>query len=342
MEKIIIHHRSSHHASNSGYGRLIDYMDAATIPSGKNSLPYKITKFVSKRADQKSGMYDSTSVIKDWELIRKLSFSKNRDRMVHFLNGERDIRYALIVKSLFSRTKVCATFHKPPEILSETIQNTQYLKKLDGAIAVGINQVDFLKNWLNSDKVAFIPHGVDTTFFTPGQSPKKENTILFVGQHLRDFEALNYAIPRLKEQIPGIKINAVLRRDFAHKIVANDAVTVFSGLDDESLRSLYQEAALLFLPLKNVTACNSILEAMACGLPIVSTDLEGNKGYVKNNSGVLVPANDNKALVDATLTLLRNKEGQIEMGQKARMESLSFEWEKVAGEISAFYDDLKS
>lgn len=341
MEKIIIHHRSSHHAHNSGYGRLIDYMEAAAIPSGKISLPYKITKFISQKADQKAGLYDSTGVIKDWELIRSLSFSKNPDRIIHYLNGERDVRYAIRMASLFSKTKVCATFHKPPEILSETIKNTQYLKKINGAVAVGINQVDFLKNWLNLEKVEFIPHGVDTTFFTPDESKKKENTILFVGQHLRDFEALNYAIPRLKEQIPGLKINAVLRADFAHKITPNDAVTVFSGLDDERLRGLYQEAALLFLPLKNVTACNSILEAMACGLPVISTDIEGNRGYVKNNSGILVPANDYKALVDETMALIKNKESQIKMGQKARTESLGFEWEKIAGQVMAFYNEIK-
>ena len=340
MEKILMHHRSSHHAQNSGYGKLMDYLEAEILPSGKKHLPYSIAKYISQKASPQAGLYESTSVPKDWELIRHLLLSNNKDRIIHYLNGERDIRYAMKVASLFSKTKVCATFHKPPEILSTTIQDTRYLKKLDAAITVGVNQVDFIQNWLNLENVKFIPHGIDTAFFRPDASKRKENTLLFVGQHLRDFEALNYAIPRLKEQIPSIKINAVLRSDFANKIVSNDAVTIFSGIDDERLRAMYQEAALLFLPLKNGTACNSILEAMACGLPIISTDIGGNKGYVKTDSGVLVPSNDCKALVDETVCLLKDKSKQIQMSEKARSNSLEFEWEKVAVEIEAFYNEI--
>lgn len=337
MEKILIHHRSAHHAHNSGYGKLMDYVEAQIIPSGKKRLPYNVAKYISQKASPKAGLYGSTSVLKDWELIQYLLLSKNKDRIIHYLNGERDIRYSIKVASLFSKTKVCATFHKPPEILSTTIEDTQYLKKLDGAIAVGSNQVDFIQNWLNLENVKFIPHGVDTAFFRPDDSKRKENTLLFVGQHLRDFEALNYAIPRLKAQIPSIKINAVLRHDFANKIVSNDVVTVFSGIDDVSLRTMYQEATLLFLPLKNGTACNSILESMACGLPIISTDIGGNKGYVKTDSGVLVPSNDYKALVDETISLLKNNEKQIQMSKEARVNSLDFAWEKVVVEILSFH-----
>lgn len=342
MEKILIHHRSSHHAQNSGYGKLMDYLEAQIIASEKKRLPYTVAKYISQQSNSKAGLYESTSVHKDWELIHYLLFAKNKDRIIHYLNGERDIRYAIQLASLFSRTKVCASFHKPPEILSATIQDTSYLKKLDAAIVVGVNQVDFIQNWLNLEHVKFIPHGVDTAFFKPDTSKRNENTLLFVGQHLRDFEALNYAIPRLKEQIPTIKINVILRSDFAHKIVSNDAVTIFSGIDDPNLRKMYQEATALFLPLINSTACNSILEAMACGLPIISTDVGGNSGYVKANSGILVPANDCKALVDETVALLKDNDKQIEMSNDARKIALDFEWEKVALAIEGFYNEIKS
>ncbi|MGH2665082.1 glycosyltransferase family 4 protein [Flavobacterium sp.] len=340
MEKIIIHHRSSHHAHNSGYGRLIDYMEAETIPSGKSGLPYKIAKYISQKADQESGLYDSTGVIKDWELFRSLLFSRNQDRTIHYLNGERDIRYAIKMASLFSKTRVCATFHKPPEILSSTILNTQYLKKMDGAIAVGINQVDFLKNWLNTDNVQYIPHGVDVNFFKPDYSKTQENNIIFAGQHLRDFEALNYVIPRIKEQIPTIKIKVVLRKDFAKNIISDASVEMFSGIDDNELRNLYQEASLLFLPLKNVTACNTILEAMACGLPIVSTDIEGNRGYVKNEAGILVSPTDYKTYVDVVVDVLKNKEKRDYLALKSRENALKLDWEVIAGQVNGFYDSM--
>lgn len=340
MQTIIVHHRSKHHAQNSGYGRLIDYLEAKTIPNKKTYLPYKLAKFISKNTHQNAGIYDVKSVFKDWELIKELVFSKNVSRVIHYLNAERDIRHITEMIARFSKTTICASFHKPPEVLVETIHDTRYLKKINGAIAVGSNQVDFLKNWLDLEQVKFIPHGVDTTFFKPDNVKKDAQTLLFVGQHLRDFDALNYAIPRLKEKIPSLKINAVLRKDFSKKIISDTAVTIFSGLDDESLKKMYQEATLLFLPLKNVTACNSILEAMACGLPIVSTAIGGNASYVKNNSGILVPPNDYKALIDTTVSLVKNQDLLVKMSDAARLNALDFEWEKVAQQVAAFYGQI--
>jgi glycosyltransferase involved in cell wall biosynthesis len=341
MQTIIIHHRSKHHAQNSGYGRLIDYLEAKIIPAGTTHLPYKIAKYISKRTNQSAGIYDVKSVFKDWQLLQQLVFSKNEPRTIHYLNAERDIRHCTKLTTHFSKTSVCASFHKPPEVLLKSIHDTRYLKKINGAIAVGSNQVDFLKNWLNLEQVKFIPHGVDTTFFQPDSFKREEQTLLFVGQHLRDFEALNYAIPRLKEKIPSLKINAVLRKDYSQKIIPDSAVTVFSGLDDASLKKMYQQATLLFLPLKNVTACNSILEAMACGLPIVSTAVEGNASYVKNNSGILVPQNDYNALIDTTVSLIKNQDIQVKMSAAARVTALDFEWKKVAQEVVEFHSQIE-
>ncbi|WP_348810495.1 glycosyltransferase family 4 protein [Flavobacterium maritimum] len=340
MEKIIIHHRSAHHAQNSGYGILADYLKGRTLPYLDSKFPYALAKQMAKLFDQKAGNYDTISFIKEYELLKQLIAFQKKNGIVHYLNGERDIRLSIALNSYLKKYKFIATFHKPPEILREIIPHTKYLKKLNGAIAVGKNQVDFLKNWLDLENVKFIPHGVDTVFFKPDASKRKENTVLFVGQHLRDFDALNYAIPRLKAQNPKVKINAVLRKDFANKIVPNDAVTVFSELDDDSLRTLYQEATLLFLPLKNATACNSILEAMACGLPIISTDVSSNADYVKNEAGVLVPHNDYKALVDETVSLLKDIDKQLDMSKKAKATSLDFEWGKVALEIESFYKEI--
>src|SRR5690606_27904874 len=112
-----------------------------------------------------------------------------------------------------------ATFHKPPSVLQTTITDTRYLQKLNGAIAVGASQVEFLKNWLNLDEVAYIPHGIDTDFFVPDTSKRKENTILLVGQHLRDFEALNRVISAVSETVYNVKFQVVLKKEYADKVL---------------------------------------------------------------------------------------------------------------------------
>ena len=340
MEKIIVHHRSSHHALNSGYSLLANYLGAITeIPTGNHKLPYTVKKYISKNINQTAGIYGVNSVQKDWDLTKHIIFSKNKDRVIHYLNSERDIRLITKIASIYSKTKICASFHYPPNLLPKVTTNTHYLKKLNGAVAVGSNQVDFIKNWLDLEHVKFIPHGVNCDFFRPNTAIKQQNTILFVGQHLRDFEAFNYAIPRLIEKVPNIEINVVLRSDYASEVTAK-GVNIFSNIDDNSLKKMYQKATLLFLPLQDSTACNAILEALACGLPVVSTDIGGNCAYVKNDSGILLPKEDYKALVDSTISLLNNPEKIIQMGLNARATAEEFEWEKVAITINDFYISL--
>jgi glycosyltransferase involved in cell wall biosynthesis len=336
MANITIHHRSKHHAQNSGYGQLVDYVDAETLSYLTSKFPYKFAKYCSSFFKKGAGTYDTMSVVKDYELSKKLIFSNNKG-IVHYLNGERDIRLSIQLNKIKKNYKFIGTFHKPPELFDVYFKDLSYFKKLDGIITVGNNQVDFLKNRLNIEKVEYIPHGIDTIFFQPNVKIKKENTILFVGQHLRDFDTLNHVIPLIKEKIPSIKVNVVLRKDFAKKIAYNSSVEVHSGINDFQLRKLYQEASLLFLPLKTSTACNSILEALACGLPIVSTDVGGNSGYVGENSGFLLPLKDFDSMVDTIVFLLSNTAKLTLMGIEARKSGEKLDWNIIGKKVEEFY-----
>jgi len=339
MKPIIIHHRSVHHASNSGYSRLVDYMPLASIISGAVKFPYRLAKFISVNTNQLAGNYDSLSVLKEIELFHKLT--KNEHQVVHYLNTERDIRHLINYKQFYKNTAFCGTFHKPPSILKEQFSNIKYLKKLDGAITVGSNQVDFIKNWLNIENVKYIPHGVDTDFFIPDESKKKQNTLLFVGQHLRDFEAFNYCIPKIAEQIKNLKVNVVLRKDYNLKIEPHRTIQLHNGIDDTALKTLYQEASLLFLPLKDVTACNSILEAMACGLPIITSEVGGNIEYLKWTNSVLAPTIDTKFYIDATIDLLRDESKLKILGDLSRKKSLMYSWDSIAQKVTDFYKTIE-
>lgn len=339
MNKFLINHRSPHHGNNSGYDLLTEYIDARIIP-GPDYLPLKLTKFIISKVSQEAGIYDSVSVLKEWELF-KYSFGKLHQKgVVHYLAGERDIRFAANYLSYFKKIKLCATFHKPNEILKNSLLDLRYIKKLNGAIAVGVNQVEFLKEWIGTNNVQYIPHGVDTSFFVPDSSGKKLDTLLFVGQHLRDFDAFNYAVPRLVEKKPGLKFQVVLRNDAAYQIKPHHSIELLSGVDDLMLRELYQKATALFLPLKDATACNALLEAISSGLPVISTFNEGSNGYLNSESAILVPGNDMSSLVDETLALLNNQDKLIAMGLAARENSLTYDWNKIAHDTCAFYETL--
>lgn len=70
---------------------------------------------------------------------------------------------------------------------------------------------------------------------------------------------------------------------------------------------------------------NSLMEAMALGLPCISTDCPtGPSDLIKNDiNGILIPVGDEKALIEAIYRMINNVDDAIEMGKNARTEILS-------------------
>ncbi|RNC86888.1 MAG: glycosyltransferase family 1 protein [Winogradskyella sp.] len=344
MKVFKVYHRSSHHASVSGYNQLTQYGEDSLISATPKYIPYRVAKYISQRTDQDAGIYDSNSVFKDINLTIKILKYGIRAKTIHYLNAERDIRIASILKPFLHKTKVCATFHKPPSILKTQISNTTYLSKLDGAIVVGSNQVSFIKETFGLDNVKYIPHGVDVHFFKPSKDVFKSSNkpnILFVGQHLRDFDTLNKVIKVFENKNQSIIFNIVLREDFRNNVCDSPIVNVFSNIDDYKLLELYQKATLLYLPLKDSTACNSILEAMACGLPIITTKVGGNSDYLSNTSSILLDPATVQDSVTVITKVINSQELQKHMSLSVRKKAVDcFSWKIISKSISQFYHEL--
>lgn len=339
MNKFLIHHRSKHHSNNSGYGKLIDYLDVKTI-YGSISVPYKVAKIISSLSSKTAGNYDSASVLKEIELFKQLRNNNDKRHIVHYLNAERDIRHLVNFQKRFPLTTFCASFHKPPNILKEAITTTKYLKKLHGAIAVGSNQVAFLQEWLQLDNVTYIPHGVDTNYFVPDTSKKEEKTLLFVGQHLRDFETFNYCIPKIAAAIKNLKVNVIIHPAYVHKVLPHKSIQIYSGVNDAQLLDFYQRASMLFLPLVDVTACNSILEGLACGLPIVSTKVGGNATYLEGTANILLPKGDLDSYIAAVVETINAQDKLTAIGASSRKKAMEYDWKNIAACVNGFYNKL--
>jgi glycosyltransferase involved in cell wall biosynthesis len=87
----------------------------------------------------------------------------------------------------------------------------------------------------------------------------------------------------------------------------------------EDLPSIYAAFDLFFLSSRREGICNSLLEAMAMGLPIVATDAGGTKELIINDkTGCMVAAGEAEAMARAAVALIRNETLRKKMGKDAR------------------------
>ena len=88
----------------------------------------------------------------------------------------------------------------------------------------------------------------------------------------------------------------------------------------------------------------TILEAMACGLPIVASDVGGNREIVQPpQCGLIVPARDPQAMAAAYLELLRDPHRRTQMGQAARRRVVAqFSLQAMVAQYGKLYAELLS
>lgn len=170
--------------------------------------------------------------------------------------------------------------------------------------------------------------------------------MLMVGQWLRDFDLLDKALPGILAGEPEAEVDLVVprwRRSEAvmQRIARHGQVHWHCDLDDAALLKLYQGATALAMPLLDCTANNAVLEAMACGLPIVSNRLPGLQDYVNDRFCTMTEPGDADAFTEAVLKQLARNSSDVEAQRlAARTASVSFDWSRVAEETTAFYREV--
>jgi glycosyltransferase involved in cell wall biosynthesis len=211
------------------------------------------------------------------------------------------------------------------------------LERVNAVIVVGSNQMDFFARWIPKEKILFIPHGIDTRYYKPAKKEKEENRILFVGTHLRDFAVLKGVIERFEKLSTNLSFTIVTPQENWKIFKELKNIKLITNVIEPQLLEYYQNHTLLFLPVTDGTANNTLLEAAACGMPIVTTDIGGVRDYLDDESAILYRSTVIDVLVTTLMDILRDEKKRKEMAIKARDKVLLFDWATVAGSLIRTY-----
>ncbi|MEO6131321.1 MAG: glycosyltransferase family 4 protein [Saprospiraceae bacterium] len=343
----VIRTRYPHWGAYSGINQFMNYLDQGkysvdmhVASDSDEDFPIKnrmvrdwLRRVVQKRGMQWYKLSDLTAEVK----ALKQCWRKKID-ILHYLDGEHSAQFLpKLPKRLGKfRPKMVATYHQPSEVL-ESLINRDVIAKLDCVTVVSPEQVPFFEDLLPPDKIVVILHGINTDHFRPASDRKEENKFkcITVGHYLRDFNAVQQVAEKLSVY-REIEFHVVTSKPTGLENLTNVKIHG-EHVDDADLLNLYQQSQILFLPLIQSTANNSLLEGLACGLPVVSTCLSSVRVYVPGRGAILIKNNDPNQFADAILHLVQSPEDRRAMAIAARKRAEELDWRNIATQYEDFY-----
>jgi D-inositol-3-phosphate glycosyltransferase len=218
------------------------------------------------------------------------------------------------------------------------------------------------------DHVVIIPPGVDTSRFYPIPPdeakefigvPPCERMLLFVGriEPLKGIDTLIQAIAIMRkmgvfvcllviggEPNPSVETeNAEMVRlkEMCEQAGLSDLVTFLGKRGQDTLPYYYSAVEAVVVPSHYESFGMVALEAMACGAPVVASQVGGLAYLVKDGeTGFTVPVDDPQALAERLALLINDQSLRQRLGRQAAQAAREYAWENIADRIINVYQDL--
>lgn len=206
-------------------------------------------------------------------------------------------------------------------------------------------------------KCVVIPYGIDQSHLKEpdlaGVASLRDKygtgpLLLFVGV-LRYYKGLQYLLEAMLQVnatllIVGEGPQGSILRQQAFQLGLLDRVFFCGRVPDETLPAFYQAADCFVLPACERSEAFGLVqvEALASGLPIVSTELGTGTSYVNKHgvTGLVVPPKDSLALANAVNQLLGDVGLRRQLAQGARVRAALFQAERMVSQIQELYENL--
>jgi glycosyltransferase involved in cell wall biosynthesis len=199
-----------------------------------------------------------------------------------------------------------------------------------------------------ADRTVIAPLGVDVERFRPAARMKdRPPTLLFVGQlrHYKGLDDLLQAMTGLPQARLLVAGDGPMRTKWEARGRSSDLkgrVNFLGKVDDADLPAVYRSADVFVLPANSRAEAfgTVLLEAMASGLPCVTTEVGSGTSYVVQDglTGIVVPPRDPEALATALQPLLADRVLRARLGAAGRLRVLEhFSVERMIADVDAVY-----
>jgi len=204
-----------------------------------------------------------------------------------------------------------------------------------------------LKYGLDAETTAYIPHGVASRFFiSRTYDSKRPLKLLYAGTWLdqRGIFYLREALPRLISKLPGFTMTFAgcgcppeqVREFFGPEL--SQAIEIVPVVPSQEMQELFSTHDIFLFPsLLEGLPC-VLLEAMASGMPVVTTETCGMPDIIEDGfTGLLIPPADAPAIERAVLKLAGSQELRRNLGGAAQQSMKRYTWERSAALLESLF-----
>jgi len=222
-----------------------------------------------------------------------------------------------------------------------------------------VREVHYIHS-LPLDKIRMIPNGVDLEYMDRFRiegdirgryALPSEKLIVFVGRlvHEKGVDLVLHAFRELLKWNRDLKLVIIgdgPMREYLMQLASQwgiwDKVYFTGRASDDILYSILRVSDLAILPSRYEPFGITILETMALGLPVITTDIGGPGEIIRSwINGVKVPPNDVHAIVEAAKVLLSNEELRRRIGNAGRETVISqYTWDRIARWVLKTYEEI--
>ena len=226
---------------------------------------------------------------------------------------------------------------------------TNLIKGFSGIISVSEVNKQYCMDELgmSEERIEVIPNAVDKDLFYPRNKdlmrkkynlPQDKFIISFVGNFIDRKGPLRVlaALEELPNDIGGIFIGAGPQRPLGDKVLFADSVP------HEQVPELLSASDVFVLPTMNEGSCNSIAEAMSCGLPIISSNIPAIKEQVEEQNSILCDPQDINQIKKAIKKVYQNKNLLNSMSQASLQQSSEKSLSSRAAHIYSYLKKIRA